>query len=222
VKNLTISVDGEIGRENKPIYPISDGNYQAFHARVEYKTKVMRLAAYGKSDYNVNSDVLTSYASHARQYGADASWTPTSRFSVDASYSKLHLNTLGGIDYFAAGTDISGESSYYVSNIHSATLGARFAVTKRADLYAGYSHVQDVGDGRAAPLGAGLYTTLAAFQAIQTFPLRYISPELRLSIRITPKLRWNAGYQYYGYREQFSTAQDYRAHTGFSSLAFSF
>jgi hypothetical protein len=49
-----------------------------------------------------------------------------------------------------------------------------------------------------------------------------VSPQVRLSIRITSKLRWNTGYQYYGYREQFSAAQDYRANTGFSSLAFSF
>ncbi len=222
LKSLTISVDGEIGRENKPIYPISDGNYQAFRARIEYKTKLFRIGAGAKSDYNVNSDVLTTYASHARQYGADSSWVPSSWFSIDASYTKLHLNTLGGIDYFALGQDISGESSYYISNIHTATLGARFSIRKRADVYAGYSHVQDIGDGRATPLGAGLYSALPAFQAAQTFPLRYLSPQARLSIRITSKVRWNAGYQYYGYREQFSSLQDYRAHTGFSSFAFSF
>ena len=222
LKALTVSVDGEVGRENKPIYPISDGNYQAFRARVEYKLKLFRVGAYAKSDYNVNSDVLTSYASHARQYGADGSWVPVSWFSIDASYTKLHLNTLGGINYFSQGIDVSGESSYYISNIHSATLGARFTVLKRADIYLGYSHVQDVGDGRATPYGAGLYSALPALQTVQTFPLRYLSPQARVSIRITPKLRWNAGYQYYGYREQFSSAQDYQAHTGFTSLGFSF
>jgi hypothetical protein len=222
IKPLTISVDGEVGRSNHPIYPISDGNYQTFRARAEYKMKLFRVGAYAKSDYNINSDVLTSYASHARQYGGDGSWVPVSWFSIDASYTKLHLNTLGGINYFALGTDVTGESSYYVSNIHSANLGARFTLLKRADIYAGYSHVQDVGDGRANPFGAGIYSALPAFQAAQTFPLRYLSPQFRLSIRITPKLRWNAGYEYYGYREQFSAAQDYRANTGFSSLAFSF
>jgi hypothetical protein len=222
IKPLTISVDGEVGRENHPIYPISDGNYQAFRARAEYKLKLFRIGAYAKSDYNINSDVLTSFASHARQYGVDGSWVPVSWFSIDASYTKLHLNTLGGINYFALGADVTGENSYYVSNIHSANLGARFTLLKRADIYVGYSHVQDVGDGRSTPDGAGIYSALPAFQAAQTFPLRYLSPQIRLSVRITPKLRWNTGYQYYGYREQFSAAQDYRANTGFSSLAFSF
>ncbi|MGA3187456.1 MAG: hypothetical protein ABSF22_10140 [Bryobacteraceae bacterium] len=222
VKDVTISADAEVGRQNKPIYPISDGNYQAFRGRIEYKKKQFRLAAYGKTDYNINSDILTSYASHERTYGGDGSWITNSWFSIDASYTKLHLNTLGGINYFSEGIDISGESSYYVSNIHSATLGARFAILKRADLFVGYSHVQDTGDGRATPDGAGLYSALPAFQAAQTFPLRYLSPSVRLSVRITPKLRWNAGFQYYGYREQFSSAQDYQANTGFTSLSFSF
>jgi hypothetical protein len=222
VKGLTVSVDGEVGRENKPIYPISDGNYQAFRARVEYKSKLFHVGAYAKSDYNINSDVLTSFASHARQYGADGSWVPTPWFSIDASYAKLHLNTLGGINYFALGAEVTGESSYYISNIHTGNLGAHFMFLKRADLYAGYSHVQDVGDGRATPDGAGIYSALPAFQGAQTFPLRYLSPQVRLSIRITPKLRWNAGYQYYGYSQQFSALQNYRANTGFSSLAFSF
>ena len=71
-------------------------------------------------------------------------------------------------------------------------------------------------------VGAGLYTSQPAFQAAQTFPLRFLSPQARLSFRITPKIRWNAGYQYYGYREDFSITQDYWAHTGYSSVSWSF
>ena len=70
--------------------------------------------------------------------------------------------------------------------------------------------------------GPALYTSLPALLAAQTFPLRYLSPQARLSLRITPKIRWNAGYQYYGYREEFSTLQNYRAHTGYSSISWSF
>ena len=47
----------------------------------------------------------------------------------------------------------------------------------------------------------------------------------RLSIRITPKLRWNAGWQYYGYTEDvhlFGFNQDFRANTGFVSLLWAF
>ena len=223
IKALTVSVDGEVGRENKPIYPISDGNYQAFRARVEYKAKLFRAGAYAKSDYNINSDVLTSYASHARQYGADGSWMPRSWFSIDASYTKLHLNTLGGINYFSQGVDVSGESSYYISNIHTANLGAHFTV-----LEAGRSLCRlqpRPGRGRRPRHARWRRSSIRRCplsRPRRRFPCVILSPQFRLSIRITPKVRWNAGYQYYGYREEFSAAQDYRANTGFSSLAFSF
>ncbi len=222
VKPLTINLDAEIGRADRPIYPISDRNYQAFRGRAEYRRKALRLTAYARTDYNTNSISLTSYAARSRQYGVDASWAAAQWFSIDAGYGKLHLYTLGGIDYFANGKDISGESSLYISNVHTASLGARFTVLKRADVYVGYSHVEDAGDGRAASTGARLYSALPAFQAAQTFPLRFLSPQARLSIRVARQVRWNAGYQYYGYDERFATLQDYRAHTGYSSISWSF
>ena len=48
---------------------------------------------------------------------------------------------------------------------------------------------------------------------------------MRLSVKINEKLRWNAGYQYYGYHEEFgllSQDQNYRANTGFTSLLWAF
>jgi hypothetical protein len=222
-KPMTITLDGDLGRTNHPIFPISENNYTALRARVEYKLKSFRAAAFARSDYNTNSASLDEYASKSRQYGIDATWTGTDWFSIDAGYSRMHLNTLGGINYFVAGLgEVTTDQSYYVSNIHTGTLMTRFTVRKRADISVGYSHVQDVGDGRATAQGSGLYTAQPAFQAAQTFPLRFLSPQARISFRITQKIRWNAGYQYYGYRENFLTAQNYRAHTGYSSVSWSF
>jgi hypothetical protein len=47
----------------------------------------------------------------------------------------------------------------------------------------------------------------------------------RVSVRITPKIRWNAGWQFYRYREEFGVVGvlgNYRAHTGFGSVLWSF
>jgi hypothetical protein len=44
-------------------------------------------------------------------------------------------------------------------------------------------------------------------------------------VRMNEKLRWNFGYQYYGYKEDFglfSFNQNYRANTGYTSLLWSF
>jgi hypothetical protein len=60
---------------------------------------------------------------------------------------------------------------------------------------------------------------------VQTFPLTYQTPLVRVSIKISPKVRWNAGFQFYGYNEQFGLLgyyQNYSARTGFTSLLWSF
>ena len=219
LKTLTINLDGEVGETNKPIYPISDKNYQALHGRIEYRRKLWRVMGNARSDYNNNSISLSSFASHTRQYGVDASWTPSERFAIDASYSKLHVDSLGGISYFVGPGPAVADDSYYISNIHAATLMARFMIFKRADFSVGYSHVQDAGDGRATAAGnlsSVAPPASAALASAQTFPLRFLSPQGKLSIRITPKIRWNAGYQYYGYRENFSALPElpraYRIH----------
>lgn len=251
VKGLAILLDGDIGHNNKPYAPISDKNYQAFRGRIEYKTKTWRAVAYAKTDYNNDSISLTSFASRSRNYGLDASWTPNEWFAIDAGYAKMHYNSLGGIDFFVS-QQLSSGQSLYISNIHTGTLMARFAIWKRADFSVGYSHTQDVGDGRqcafGAPLGGfaqlvntgdrcALVQTTAPggtpgtltinglpyqFAQAQTFPLRFESPQARLSVRINRQIRWNAGYQYYGYHQQFTQLQDFRAQTGYSSLLFSF
>ena len=221
-KPMTVVLEGELGRADHPIYPISDKAYHALRGRLQYRTRTFNLSAYARTNYNFNSTSLTAFSSRSRDYAATAAWTPSTRFGFDAGYSKIHLDTLGGIAYFVKFNLITGDRSYYLSNIHAANVTARFSVTRYADLYVGFSHVQDVGDGRATPSGAGLYSTLPALQAAQTFPLSFDSPLARLSIPLGKGLKWNAGYQFYRYGEQFSTARDYRAHTGFTSLLWSF
>ncbi len=229
-KPLSIIVSGELGRADRPLTPISDRNYHALDARLRYKLKKVLFSASAQENYNVNSVSLSSYASHARTYSGDASWAPKDWFSLDASYSKLHLNTAGGIAYFASGQFFTGQQSIYVSNLHVANFTAHFDIRKRADLFVGYSHTQDTGDGRSQDAlpqrkSQANYTRHChrrRFTSAQTYPLRFLSPMARFSVRITQKLRWNVGYQYYGYNANFYNNLDYHAHTGYSSLLWSF
>jgi hypothetical protein len=227
VQGVTVLLDGEVGHANQPFTPKSDGNYQALGARVQYKHKSLLLSAYAQSNYNNNSTSLTAFSSHARTYAANASWTPLRWLSFNADYSKLHLDTLGGLSFFDSGEQTSAES-LYISNLQTGNLGLRFVLGKRLDLYAGYSHVQDTGDGRNTATGAGFGSTIPEFQVSQTFPLRFQSPLARLSVKLTNRVRWNVGYQYYGYHEEFFTGQGflpdqaYRAHTGYTSVLWSF
>jgi hypothetical protein len=229
---LRFHFEGEVGRNDNPFTPISLRNYQALRASAGYRRKNLSLGGAYRENYNNNSIVVTSYSSHARTYSADASWATKSGVSFDASYSKLHLDTIGGIAFFAGSPFPSlttGADSIYVSNIHALNIGTHFAATKRADLYIGYSLTKDTGDGRSS-LAAQPTAAAQIFYNVQTFPLTYQTPLAHLSVRISEKLRWNVGYQYYGYHEEFgllaamqnSSTQSYRAHTGYTSLLWSF
>ena len=227
IAGLRMHLEGEMGRNDDPFTPVSLRNYHNIRARTQYRKKNTALGVSYQEHYNNNSIVVTSYSSHARNYSADASWTAKSGLSFDASYSRLHLDTLGGIAFFA-GTPrsslVSDFNSVYVSNLHALNLGVRIAATKRADLYLGYSLTKDTGDGRNT-LATQSSAAAQVFYNVQTFPLTYQTPLIRLSVRLGEKLRWNAGYQYYGYQEDFgllSQNQNYRAHTGYTSLLWAF
>ena len=217
IKPLVIVLDGEVGRNDHPVLPTSDRNYQLLGAKVQYRLRNFTFSAQARSNYNTNSVSLTSFSSHSRNYSADMSWMPRSWVSLDASYARLHLDTLGGIAYFANNNFVTGESSYYVSNIHHGNLGLRFNLRNRADLFLGYSRVQDTGGDLRLNL-----TALSAFQSVQSFPLTFQSPIARFSLRLHERLRWNVGYQNYSYHEDQNTLQGYRANTGYTSLSWSF
>jgi hypothetical protein len=225
---LTIVLSGELGHANQPFTPKSDKDYHALGARVQYKKKSLLASAYANSNYNNNSVSFTAFSSHARTYAANLSWSPLKWLSFNTDYSKMHMDSLGGIMFFEGGENAVPGYSLYISNLQTGNLGARFALGKRADLYVGYSHVQDTGDGRSNPDGTGFGTDIPAFQAAQTFPMKFLSPVGRFSVKINNRVRWNVGYQYYGYHEDFFTGQDfttdqaYRAQTGYTSLLFSF
>ena len=226
---LSINMDGEVGRADGPFTPVSERNYHALSGRAQYRTRRLTLATAYKQNYNNNSVTLSTHSAKARNYSANGSWTARSWLALDAGYTKLHLDTVSGLAFFAGlprPSLVTGQSSYFVSNIHSGNFGARFGLGKRADLYAGYILTKDTGDGRgaAAPASVTDPVSLMLLRA-QTFPLTYQTPLARLSVKISNKVRWNAGWQFYRYREEFGLLgafQNYRAQTGYTSVLWSF
>ncbi|HTM50295.1 MAG TPA: hypothetical protein VL285_16495 [Bryobacteraceae bacterium] len=226
VKPLTVTLDAEVSRADRPFTPISDRNFHALRGRAQYKARTFLLSAAYRQNYNTNSVTLSNYSSHARDLAFDASWTPGNRFSLDAGYSKLHLDTVSGLAFFAAGTQYQGIRSIYVSNVHAANLGARVGIGKKADLYFGYSITKDTGDGRrAATPGGATDPIVLLLSPAETFPLSFQSPLARLSVLLSRKVRWNAGWQLYNYHEIFqlwAAPQNYHAHVGYTSVLWSF
>ena len=229
LKPVTINLDAEIGRTDRAYTPLSDKNYHALSGRGQYKARRFLFTAGYRQKYNNNSVTLTTYSSRSRDYLANVSWNARDWFALDAGYSKLHLDTVGGITFFAnipRVTLVQGQDSVYVSNVHSANLGARAVLKKRVDVYAGYTISRDTGDGRSQALRFAITDPLQqVFLPVQTFPLSYQSPLARVSVRLSPKLRWNVGWQFYNYHEDFglfASYQNYHAHTGYTSVLWSF
>lgn len=214
IKPLSIVVDAEVGRNDRPFYPTSERNYQVFGGRIQYRTRALSFSALARTNYNTNSVSLANHSSRSRNYSLDASWSPLTWFGFDASYSKLHIDTVSAIAYFFNSQLVQNDRAVYGSNIHSGTLGSRFGVGKRTDLFIGYSRIQDTGSSLAPVVGS-----LIGFQS---YPLAFDSPFARVSVRLHNKLRWNAGYQHYRYAEDLLSTQNYRAHTGFTSLSWAF
>jgi hypothetical protein len=213
LRGFNANFDGEIGRDNNPFYPTSPRNYHALGARVEYKRKNLRLLAQARSNYNFNFVSTWSYSARSRQYGIDGSWTINDRISIDGGYSKIHLDSLTGIAYWV-GLQVVDDASWFVSNTHTVHGGLRLNLWKRADLFGGWTWVRDPG-GPSRPVRN------PALTAAQTYPFLFNSPMVRLSVPVGRNVRWNAGYQFYGYGESLLPAQNYRAHTAYASISFS-
>lgn len=225
-KPLTITLDSEVGRADQPIYPTSDRNFHILGGRVQYKTRSLLVSAFTKANYNFNSTSITSFSSRNRSYGADLSWTANTSLSFHGGYARLHTDTLSGIAFFAAQRLQRGQYAY-LSNVNSIYANAHLSIRKRVDLLAGLSRVEDTADGTNRN-GGPLYQAgnQPFYYSAETFPMAFTSPMARLSVKIHAKVRWNAAYQYYGYRQDFASrvipGQGYRAHTGYTSLSWAF
>lgn len=218
---VTVNLDAEIGRADRPFTPVSERDYHAIGARAQYKAGTLLLSAAYKQNYNFNSVSLSAYSSQSRNYSGDLSWAPRGWLAFDAGYSKLHLDTTSGLAFFGGG-DLIRTNGYYRSEIHAGNVGVRLGLGRRLEWYGGYTITRDAADQSRLTTLDDLAASSASLPIYQVFPVRYESPLSRISVRLHERLRWNAGYQFYRYREQLAALQNYRAHTGFTSLLWSF
>jgi hypothetical protein len=229
LSGLTFNLEGEVDRADHPLTPISPDRYHALRGRAAYRLRNLQVSASYRQVYNTNPQFGFLLASaHARTYNANASYQLSRWLTFDASYSKLHLDSMNFAVFFAGVNtpQLLTSNTIYISNIHAGTMGARFALGRRADLFVGYSITKDAGDGRATAVPPGVTDPVQALlDSVQTFPLTYQSPMARVSYRISEKIRWNVGWQFYNYAQMFQTFgyyQNFHANNGYTSVLWSF
>jgi hypothetical protein len=247
LRPLTLTADGTIGRDNHPETPVSPANFHTIKARADYRTRKLRLTFSYRQLYNLNDPLsvyspstgvlvvgqqLDYYASHSRDYSATTSFEANNHLSFDVSYSKAHLDTLANLwaelvppsSTTITSVSVRGYISQYISNLHTVSLIARTNL-RWGTFYAGYNISRDTGDGRSNQ-NLGLTDLAASYTAAwSTFPMTYQAPLARLSIRISPKVQWNGGWEFYRYNQKFAYFGNqpyYRAHTGYSSVSLTF
>ena len=244
VKPLSLDVDATLGRDNATLTPIAPAHYHNIRARAEYRqSKRLHFGAAYRHMYNLNAPaqtVFTStygpppaayFSSHSRNLSANSSITLSNNWSLDVSYNKLHLDTLANLwseqpaPNSVTIVSVPGYVSRYVSNLHTVSVMARTNIQRRGTLYLGYNISKDVGDGRSQQ-NLGLTDPAASYMAgFNTFPMTYQAPLARLSIKLTPKVQWNGGWEFFRYNQKFAYfgyMPYYRAQTGYTSLSFTF
>lgn len=152
----------------------------------------------------------------SRLVTANVDWAPNSRLSFSGGYNYSWVDSDAVVDYFYNSVrHPQGHSLYFVRN-NFFFLDTTAVLFPRVTLFASYRVNQDDGQGSRVADPTGTPGTL-----INSYPMKFQSPEVRLAIKINRHLDWNLGYQYYDYTESVVVGprpQNYHAHMPYTSL----
>jgi hypothetical protein len=155
---------------------------------------------------NFGADIKT------RVFSASADWTPSEKLSLGGGYTYAHVVSEATIVFFNAGIRTDGVSRYF-SKDNFAFLTAYWQIFPRLGFYGGYRIHNDPGQGDRLPTPTVL---------IGSFPYQFQSPEAKFVVKLSNRVDWIAGYQYWDYQESFPNLQRYEAHLPYTSLRFYF
>jgi len=229
LRGLRMSFDFEVGDADNPFTPIAEREFHNEAARIQWRKNGLLLGFTFKNAQNDNNFSLINHSSTSRQFSAQGAWShPTGKFTLDANYAKIEINTASGIfNFFDGSEEAPRAANLYISNLHTFYFGSRIAPRERFTFYLGYSISKDTGADRDLTFAEGVEPNFPDFgfdgvNFFNSFPLTYQSPQARLSVRLNKLVELNLGWQFYNYEERFSGAQNFNAHVGYSSLRWTF
>lgn len=220
LKNWAIFADLEHGESDNAFTRLSNYNVTNFRVRSRWSFNQFsfNVSAMSKDNTNPSRSIVEPTREFianikSRIFSGHADWTPSQIFSFSAGYTYQHLTsetdiivpvTIGG-----SNQRLPGFSRFFMRDNY-----AFFDVTAQpvrwASVYASYRISKDTGQGDQLTTDPRIILT--------SYPFQLQSPEVRLAFRISRNIEWNVGYQYFGYKERFQSAQDYRAHLPYTSL----
>jgi hypothetical protein len=141
----------------------------------------------------------TIASSRTRYFSASVDYTPLEKWTLSAGYTYNHQTSDTDV-IVPIGTPNQSSTTWYLgkSMYFSRDNYFFFDVTaqpiKRLTLFASYRIDNDDGQGDR--------TITRPQDIITSYPMRFQTPEVKLSFRINRHIDWNVGYQYYSYSEK--------------------
>lgn len=222
--NWTIYFDGEHGTADNVFTRIGNYDYTNFRGKSRYSpTRRLSLNAAIIVRNNSNPSEIAGVSIEdfgvsvkSRTFTSSIDWTANSNLSFTTGYNYNWVNSNAVVDYFFNSIrHPSGRSLYFVRNNYF-FVDTVARLHPRATLYAAYRINKDTGQGNrlADPTGNPGFL-------IASYPMSFQSPEARLALRLTSRVDWNVGYQYYNYNESTLVGprpENYHAHLPYTSL----
>jgi len=255
MKDWTIYADAEFGNADSVFTRTENNSYTNFRVRsiTRFNKWTLNLSTIIRNNTNPGysepiysqtgstvSVLVPAMQSDAkfrtRNFTGSVDWTPNVNWNLSAGYTYDHQTS--HVDVIVpVGSPINtstiftpGISEYYVrNNFFFFDLSAH--PMNRVTIFASYRIDNDGGQG-------SLRITRPQ-DIISSYPMRYQTPEVRLSFKLTNRIDWDLGYKYYSYWEnvpytsygaaisgsstlypgqQFYPQQNYTAHLPYTAL----
>ncbi len=138
-------------------------------------------------------------------------WSPNRNVTVNGGYTYNKVTSIADVIFPSTppGGIGQGMSIYYLRSNYF-NLDGWFQPHRRVSVFASYRISRDNSKGDFYDATTRLIES--------SYPLSFQSPEARVIFRLTKRLDWNIGYQYYKYDELVRSSQNYSAHLPYTSL----
>lgn len=220
LRNWVIFADVEHGKADNVFTRLANYDFTNFRIRqrASYKSFSVSSSIIARSNDNPSRSVETppvdfTAETVSRTASLTGEWVASPDLIFSAGYTFQRTTARTDIIVPVAGVRLHGISeffvrdSYFFFDVHARPI-------RRVSLFASYR----INDDR----GQGDRVSTRPQDIITSYPIRYQSPEIKLAIKLTNKIDWNLGYQYYDYKERLAAPQNYNAHLPYTSVRFYF
>lgn len=220
-----VTFDTEIGDGDNPFTRLANKESKQFRIKNHFSpTDDFTFSVSFELKDNSNPGLSVSDPSQilvadvtSRTFGAAFSYMPNADFTLNGGYNYTYLNAETDVSFptrnFGSGL---GMSIYNLRNNYG-YVDAWVRPHPRVSIFGAFRASWDTGDGDAFD---GPTRTI-----VGSYPLKFLSPEVRGTVRLTDNIDANVGYQFYDYDEKFDVpihgsfeSQNYRAHLPYFSV----